>query len=316
MISKDERNTKRCSKVRKIIPFLILKLTLCETNNTSFLDIQINILIWTKSDYPPFTYMIMDRMQKCSFKNCFVTNNNLFFTDERDFDVLLFNLMELHKNIPLPQKRLERQKYIFVSREPPALYTPSFQFNGYFNLTWTYKSISDITLRYVIVKDKKGKVIGPDENIQWMDINDMKPVSKKIKRKLQSKYLPVAWLVSNCFTPSRRETFVQGLQYELAKYQLNIDIFGQCGDKTCSEKDEECHAMLEADYYFFLAFENSFAEEYVSEKLLVATKHLIVPIVYGGADYTRLVEFTSLFYYYLVFAFKNLSVVINFVSSS
>ncbi|KAJ8728733.1 hypothetical protein PYW07_006429 [Mythimna separata] len=33
--------------------------------------------------------------------------------------------------------------------------------------------------------------------------------------------------------------------------------------------------------------ENSFDEDYVTEKLLTALQHNMVPIVYGGADYTR-----------------------------
>lgn len=290
MLSKGEHSRREHIIVINILLFLNINLTAFETNNTLSLDKQINILLWTITDYPPFKYMVPDRMRKCSLKNCFVTKNKLYYTDETDFDVVLFNVVDLRENISLPQKRLESQKYVFVSREPPALFTPPFQFNGYFNLTWTYKSISDITLRYVIVKDSKGKIIGPNKNIQWMDINDMKPINKKIKRKLKHKQLAVAWIVSHCYTINKREVYVQALQDELIKYHLNIDIFGYCSKTICADEEELCHAKLEENYYFYLAFENSFCEEYVSEKLLTATKHFMVPIVYGGADYTRFVN--------------------------
>lgn len=287
MISKRDTQIKNTT----YILFLILNITAINTNMTWYVDKQINILLWIESEIFPFTNMLPEKMQKCLFRNCFATKNKLYFSDETYFDVLLFNVVDLYRNMTLPKKRLDRQKYIFVSREPPALFTPSPQLNGYFNLTWTYKSHSDITLRYVIVKDRKGNVIGPSENVPWMDINAMKPVSKKIKRKLQSKYLPVAWLVSHCYTPNKRELFVQALQDELINYQLQIDIFGRCKENLCAEDEEQCHAMIETNYYFYLAFENSFCDEYVTEKLLTATKHLTVPIVFGGADYSRLVIF-------------------------
>ncbi|XP_022823477.1 alpha-(1,3)-fucosyltransferase 9-like isoform X3 [Spodoptera litura] len=47
------------------------------------------------------------------------------------------------------------------------------------------------------------------------------------------------------------------------------------------------HELLQKDYYFYMSMENSFAEDYVTEKLLTALRNDVVPIVYGGADYNR-----------------------------
>lgn len=45
--------------------------------------------------------------------------------------------------------------------------------------------------------------------------------------------------------------------------------------------------MLNKDYKFYFAFENSLCEDYVTEKLFNNMKQYIVPVVYGGADYNR-----------------------------
>lgn len=58
-----------------------------------------------------------------------------------------------------------------------------------------------------------------------------------------------------------------------------------CGPRL----SEHCYALIESDYYFYLAFENSFCEDYVTEKILTATQHYAVPVVYGGANYSRYV---------------------------
>jgi alpha-1,3-fucosyltransferase len=47
--------------------------------------------------------------------------------------------------------------------------------------------------------------------------------------------------------------------------------------------------MAEKDYFFYASFENSLYHDYVTEKLTRAYNNFVVPIVYGGSNYSRFV---------------------------
>ena len=94
----------------------------------------------------------------------------------------------------------------------------------------------------------------------------------------------VAWMVSSCETPSRREDYVR----ELQKY-IAVDIFGKCGNRTCGAwNSKECNGFLEQGYKFYLSFENSLCRDYVTEKFYRQLGLDIVPVVRGGANYSQL----------------------------
>lgn len=68
---------------------------------------------------------------------------------------------------------------------------------------------------------------------------------------------------------------------------FQVDIFGQCGPKKCPRSsNEDCWKMVEKDYKFYLAFENSICVDYVTEKFFNSISHQVIPIVLGGADYS------------------------------
>lgn len=285
IVTKNEANLE---KVTFVILLLIIYVVGNEKNNS-----LIYMLMWTTPQILPFQLTDLEQRyftkRKCRFQNCFVTNNKSYFSDITDFDVLLFNVLNIDISEP-PPVRSEEQNYVFMSDEPPAFYPMPSRYDGVFNLTWTYRFDSNATLKYFIVRNKDGDVIGPKKDMHWINVKDMKPTSKTIKNKLQSKKTAAVWFVSHCDTPIQREQFVQKLKEELDKYKLNVDVFGRCGNLKCpKDKREECHALIESDYYFYLAFENSMCEDYVTEKLLIALEHFAVPVVYGGANYTRFV---------------------------
>lgn len=253
----------------------------------------IYILEWTTAKKEPFKFIQPEQTSflNCEYQNCFVTDNVSYFEDITHFDVVMFNIYNLQRGLHatvLPTKRSEQQRYVFVALEPAAYFRLSTHYNNFFNLTWTYKLTSDAIFPYITVKNKRGEIIGPKKEMYWMDMNKMKPITKNVKNKLKKKRTAAAWIVSNCGAVSNRNDFVKMLQTNLTNYGLTIDIFGDCGNHECprDNREIECYALIESDYYFYLAFENSFCEDYVSEKVLRALQHFSVPIVFGGANYS------------------------------
>nr|XP_053611993.1 alpha-(1,3)-fucosyltransferase C-like [Plodia interpunctella] len=118
---------------------------------------------------------------------------------------------------------------------------------------------------------------------------EMKPLEdEKTKAILNGKTKAAAWFVSRCTSVGGREDFVRKLKPELSKLNLTLDVYGDCGDLICPKnKSGLCNDMVKRDYYFYFSFENSLAPDYVTEKLLIALNNFAIPVVYGGADYSR-----------------------------
>lgn len=253
---------------------------------------MIYILEWTSRHKEPYRWMPMKRecfiRRQCRYQNCYLTDNVEYFDDVTNFDVILFNLVSLspRRDMLFPGNRSDDQIYMFVSTESAANYAMKADYNMFFNWTWTYKVNSDVPFTYLAVWNKKGKVIGPAYNMTW--VKRMKPTSKHVIKKLQNKRIAAAWFASNCKAINQRLQFVTQLQYEMVPYGLKLDIFGRCGNRQCPRgRMQDCYGLLETNYYFYLAFENSFSEDYITEKILTAAEHYTVPVLFGGANYSR-----------------------------
>ncbi|KAK3862691.1 hypothetical protein Pcinc_031470, partial [Petrolisthes cinctipes] len=96
----------------------------------------------------------------------------------------------------------------------------------------------------------------------------------------------VAWMASHCPTRSRREEYITLLQ----RY-IPVHSYGRCGNLTCirgSSLGGRCwQETLQYNYSFYLAFENSLCDHYITEKLYNPLVFHIVPVVWGGADYSQ-----------------------------
>ncbi|KAK4323944.1 hypothetical protein Pmani_005403 [Petrolisthes manimaculis] len=53
-------------------------------------------------------------------------------------------------------------------------------------------------------------------------------------------------------------------------------------------ESNKCFAMLSVRYKFYLSFENSLCRDYVTEKFFDILRLDVVPVVYGGANYSKL----------------------------
>ncbi|XP_061719662.1 alpha-(1,3)-fucosyltransferase C-like [Cydia pomonella] len=253
------------------------------------------ILVWTNPNYEPINSWGQGQEQfikrKCKVNSCYVTPNRSLLRSSSHFDAVAFHGPEIIKYIPGPPVRSPHQKYIFVSMESSHYYPICDErYDEYFNWTWTYRLDSDESYGYVTIRNITGEIIGPNKIMNWIKLDSMQPVDKETKVLLEKKNKTAAWFVSNCNSLSKRQKIVTKLQHELKRYGLGIDIFGGCtgASKKCPRtRMNECLKLVQEEYYFYLSFENSFSEDYVTEKLLTALQNYAVPVVFGGANYTR-----------------------------
>lgn len=117
------------------------------------------------------------------------------------------------------------------------------------NMTATYRHDSDIVLPYG----------------RWAYYNPLVTQTEKFGRNYaQTKTKQVAMIVSHCNTDNRR------LQYakNLAKY-ISVDVYGGCAGHLKAIKLHDFFQLLDQEYKFYLAFENSNCIDYVTTKFFV-----------------------------------------------
>lgn len=95
----------------------------------------------------------------------------------------------------------------------------------------------------------------------------------------------VAWLVSHCRTASERELYVK----ELSKH-IDVHVYGMCGKLRPTWTRQRFYRYFEQHYNFYLSFENSFCEDYVTEKFFGLLAYNIVPVVRGAVNYSAIVN--------------------------
>ncbi len=145
----------------------------------------------------------------------------------------------------------------------------------------TYRSDSDFPLPYGSIVAKMSKSVAD------ASYADVVTFGRQHGDRFAGKKGIAAWFVSNCKTASERETVATAIKAS----GVDVDVFGACGAKSCPRSDgDECWKMVERDYLFYLAFENSICNDYVTEKFFDALKRDVVPVVLGTS------KFTTLFY--------------------
>ena len=75
---------------------------------------------------------------------------------------------------------------------------------------------------------------------------------------------------------------------------MGVDVYGKCGascpTRFADGSEGDCRAVLARKYKFFLAFENSVCDEYVTEKFFRTVKYDTIPVVHGGGHYEKFVS--------------------------
>ena len=106
----------------------------------------------------------------------------------------------------------------------------------------------------------------------------------EVQRKRMQKKKMVAWVVSNCHTPSKRKVYFE----ELRKH-IESDKYSRCegGNKKCSSI-KDCLTSAAKEYKLYFAAENSICKDYITEKVYRNSYKMgMVPIVYGGANFSQ-----------------------------
>lgn len=236
----------------------------------------------------------------CPVSNCYITRHKSWPIAE--FDAILFHLANIeHLNTEeLPDKlnRSAKQRYVMFFLEPPSVQWVEriilrLGLNNSFNWTMTYRLDSDIPTPYGWMVQKlssASQVPRFAEKGQWAQGYDPTQFAISLKTRkrefhaLAHRPKGIAWLVSHCNSDSERERYVN----ELRKH-IQVDIFGQCGNILCSSlKPLTCSDYMVQNYMFYLAFENIFCDEYVTEKLWSWMSRDIVPVVLGQANYSAI----------------------------
>ncbi|CAH2325306.1 galactoside 3(4)-L-fucosyltransferase-like [Pelobates cultripes] len=184
--------------------------------------------------------------------------SDCLYTIDRDMYSSAHAVIIHHRNIStsktlLPQiPRPPNQFWIWSNMESPSNSLNLVFLDNLINLTMSYRVDSDIPTPY-------GWLVSKNQD------------SKKYIIPKKSKL--VAWMVSNWKKNSRRVKY-----YEDLKNYLNIDVFGKY-HKPLSRTD---YMKNISTYKFYLSFENSIHEDYITEKFWNnAFVSGAVPIVLG-----------------------------------
>ncbi len=228
--------------------------------------------------------------QNCSYTRCEIVDNRMERPLEHyDAIVVVFNSEFTSANqVKMPGFQYERkksQRLVFFTQEPPTALLPHYnmtQLANFFNWTMTYRSDADIRLLYgrIIPKENAPRTL---EEVKQLREKDRDSVVKPSHNKTKT----IAWMVTHCDTHGQREAFIE----ELVKY-IEVDVYGPCGTLSCPRHSiyisvPSCYDLLESTYKFYLSFEKTICPDYVTENFFKTLGRNIVPIVYGGADYTQ-----------------------------
>ncbi|XGW07749.1 hypothetical protein V3C99_010696 [Haemonchus contortus] len=192
-------------------------------------------------------------------------------------------------------KRRSDQYIVFFSQESPVNYRFEVPFPDYFNMSLGFRHDTPTSSPYGYTVR-----LAPSSRPQGELVN-MARVNGKTKG--------AAWFVSHCGTNSKREVYVQ----DLTKF-FPVDIYGRCGRLNCA-RGGKCENMLDWDYHFYVAFENSICKDYITEKLwnqgyqrdivpLVLKRSLVEPFVppnsFIAADDFNTTEDLATYLHYLM----------------
>ena len=206
----------------------------------------------------------------CGVQTCRVSYNR---KDLGRSDAVIFHGRDLpsamHMKHIFKQKPPQQRWVYFIHESPKFTYYDLRLYNGYFNWTMSYRRDSDFVVPY-----RTYTRLEPDET---------EGTEAENRNYAQGKDRLLVWMVSHC--KGLREDYVR----KLTNY-IKVDVFGSCSRRfnqteACPRSSAACDNKLKR-YKFIFALENSYCEDYITEKYwYIPLNHDNVPIVLGGANY-------------------------------
>ena len=238
----------------------------------------------------------------CPVANCMMTRNIDVLRAISDFDAIIFEGRDLNRlkpsDLPNQNHRRPTQIYVMHLMESPIQQQEKNQtydrFNKFFNWTMTYRLDSDIPTpygyRYIHKKNSmSNKSQRNNKTGVFGQLFNYTQFSASLQSKpelfaLASRPGAIAWMSSHCNTDSDRERYIG----ELRKH-IPVDIFGACSELPTKYLGcKKCDDIIEKNYKFYISFENSLCDDYVTEKMSHWLDRNIVPVVMGQADYASI----------------------------
>ncbi|XP_069824385.1 3-galactosyl-N-acetylglucosaminide 4-alpha-L-fucosyltransferase FUT3-like [Dendropsophus ebraccatus] len=206
------------------------------------------ILVWT------WPFHIKFPLNECppytDISGCTYTANRSLYSSADAIVIHHRDVCNSQKQLP-QMPRPPNQYWVWFNLEPPS-HSPNLHFmDNLINMTMSYRADSDIFSPY-----------------GWLETSQQEEnFTIPVKTKL------VAWAISNLRQHSKRAQY-----YKKLKKYLPIEVYGR--QHLTLQRNK--HEKTLSQYKFYLAFENSNHEDYITEKLWMnALTFGCVPIVMG-----------------------------------
>ncbi|KAK1155581.1 alpha-(1,3)-fucosyltransferase 7-like isoform X1 [Acipenser oxyrinchus oxyrinchus] len=170
-----------------------------------------------------------------NIRHCALTDDRSLFNQSH---VVVFHHREIHRRVsvlPTREHRPSGQMWVWMSLESPSGNKKVKELNGLFNWTLSYRRDADISVPY-------GEL-----------------VSGRWAHHPRPKTGLATWVVSN-----KKRTQLRSLVYASLRNHLRVDVFGKSNHRPLCP---DCLLPTISNYSFYLAFENSVYQDYITEKL-------------------------------------------------
>lgn len=205
----------------------------------------------------------------CEYNNCIQTSDrNVLNT--ADAIMFITSLAHMGTSPPIDRKhRNPDQVWIFKNIESPVHHW----YTDYKSTAWHN------TMNWSVSHRLDSDIPHPAGYLRTRT----KPVSLDYESIYNKKTKTALWVVSNCNPQSARDQYVE----ELIKHGVDVDIVGQCGPQHSRLARDKLQELIPT-YKFYLGFENSLCNDYITEKFHEKFSYNWIVVVRGGADYGRL----------------------------